>query len=501
MVYIKREVDELITKWFDENEKNALMIFGARQVGKTESIRSFIRNKFEIDNDDLLPEINIVINQEARDIILNNRVMGEYSLIESLFIQVKPQIDLENSKVLFIDEIQALSNLKREQSDPVIIKAIKSILKDNKYKIIFSGSMLGTKLFNLDNENNELSKDIQFVHMFPLTFMEFIEFLDGNKKAILEAKNSFSLNKVLEVDMHTHLLKRLAEFSYVGGMPVAVLTYSEGFDANKSHESILNLIDGYKEDISKYYREEYDEEGVKDFVFDYLLDGFNHQDKQKYMKRLNEQERRKFYNFIAYSDVGLVVPHIDEINKKIEIQKSPKTYFNDVGLLRCLENRKAINLNHMKEALISTIETGKKNTNLDNNGKYFEQLIAQELKARNFEYAYFYSKLNSNELEFIIDAANTKTALEIKSGDFHDFKSIKNYVLSGNSGLLSSIYPYLGEYETNLNFIPLYDLCFLNEADLCNHKFEKLNNLCSIVIGSGRLPNNIGFFNNEEKVN
>ena len=76
MVYIKREVDELITKWFDENEKNALMIFGARQVGKTESIRNFIRNKFEIDNDDLLPEINIVINQEARDIILNNRVMG-----------------------------------------------------------------------------------------------------------------------------------------------------------------------------------------------------------------------------------------------------------------------------------------------------------------------------------------------------------------------------------------------------------------------------------------
>ena len=299
MVYIKREVDELITNWFDENEKNALMIFGARQVGKTESIRNFIRNKFEIDNDDLLPEINIVINQEARDIILNNRVMGEYSLIESLFIQVKPQIDLENSKVLFIDEIQALSNLKREKSDPVIIKAIKSILKDNKYKIIFSGSMLGTKLFNLDNANNELSKDIQFVHMFPLTFMEFIEFLDGNKKAILEAKSSFSLNKVLEVDMHTHLLKRLAEFSYVGGMPVAVLTYSEGFDANKSHESILNLIDGYKEDISKYYREEYDEEGVKDFVFDYLLDGFNHQDKQKFMKRLNEQERRKFYNFIA----------------------------------------------------------------------------------------------------------------------------------------------------------------------------------------------------------
>ena len=83
MVYIKREVDELITKWFDENKKNALMIFGARQVGKTESIRSFIRNKFEIDNDDLLPEI-VTIHRQSKERKIK-KIFSSYLLLDRWF--------------------------------------------------------------------------------------------------------------------------------------------------------------------------------------------------------------------------------------------------------------------------------------------------------------------------------------------------------------------------------------------------------------------------------
>ena len=173
----------------------------------------------------------------------------------------------------------------------------------------------------------------------------------------------------------------------------------------------------------------------------------------------------------------------------------PKTYFNDVGFLRCLESDSNQRLERFKQALIEKIENGSTSTAIQTDGKYFEQIIAQEIKAKGFKFAYLYSNIDRNEIEFIISPSHYNVALEIKSGGFDDFKSLKNYVCASKKGLLASMYPYLGEYSSNLAFVPIYDICFISQDDLCTHDFNSLDDKTIQVIDSGRLPRTPGFFN------
>lgn len=110
--YIKRDVDEIIESW-DKGNVKSLMILGARQVGKTSSIRHFIRKKYGLNEETSIPEINIATMDGAKELLLSNNGIEGMSFMQYVFVSLGINVDLNKTNIVFIDEIQALSNDKR----------------------------------------------------------------------------------------------------------------------------------------------------------------------------------------------------------------------------------------------------------------------------------------------------------------------------------------------------------------------------------------------------
>ena len=94
MTYIKRNIDKIISDWFS-GEKRALMILGARQIGKSESIKEFLRNLYNITNDSFLPILDIESTPGVKDSIISGQSEGGQSFIRNLFANARSNADLE----------------------------------------------------------------------------------------------------------------------------------------------------------------------------------------------------------------------------------------------------------------------------------------------------------------------------------------------------------------------------------------------------------------------
>ncbi len=508
--YIKRDVDKIIDKWFAGQEKS-LMILGARQVGKTFSIRHFIRKQYGLSNEEPIPEINLATMDRARELLIGGEGVEGISFMQYVFTELQINVDLNITKIVFVDEIQALSNDKKITSSGIIKSILSRLTKEDGIRFIFSGSLLGSKISNLETLTIDLSGGIQQVRMYPITLAEFIESIDGNQSYIDEAITSFRNNKEISKDVHIHLLKKFAEYSFVGGMPKAVAAYIDNkkYKVSDSQESIASLTADYNSDIAKYFREEHGIEIVQD-IFNYLLFGLKNNDKQLLMKKIRKEAKSAFYDYLIDSDVGLLVSHISELNKPLNEQEMPKTYFNDIGFLRCIvkEHIDAVddpknppkhlipfydvrNIDLQKDGFVRWID-GDPSNKPNNNGAFFEQIVAQSIKAYGYQYAYNYRKNPEQENEFIL--IKDETAIEVKSGGFSDFASSRTYAESGKKVIFATMLPYFGEYVKRFYLLPVYLLCLLKQEDLLEHKFVKLNTEIKTLFECGLLPDYPGFF-------
>lgn len=508
--YIKRDVDEIIESW-DKGNVKSLMILGARQVGKTSSIRHFIRKKYGLNEETSIPEINIATMDGAKELLLSNNGIEGMSFMQYVFVSLGINVDLNKTNIVFIDEIQALSNDKKIKSSGTIKSILSMITKEDGLRFIFSGSLLGAKISNLESLAKDVPGGMEQHRMYPLSFDEFVESIDGDTKYIEDARKSFERNENIKKDTHIHLLKKFSEYSFVGGMPKAVVAYIEDkkYNVNDSLSAILSLTSDYNVDVAKYFRDEYGVEIGED-VFNCLLFGLKQNNKKILMKKLKSEPMKKFYEYVVDSDVGLLIPHIDEINMPLSKQESPKTYFNDIGFMRCLlkehidgvEDKKnppkylksyfdVRDLEIQKKGFIDWIDGNATNKPKDN-GAFFEQVVAQCIKAKSYQYAYNYRANPEQENEFIL--LPDLTAIEIKSGGFADRTSSIEYAKSGKRVLFVTMLPYIGEYTERFILLPIYLLCFLKQDEILKHSFVEASKDAKEVVYCGLLPDNPGFY-------
>ena len=229
---LSRKIDNRLKEWKNTANRKALLIKGARQVGKTTIVRSFgkanYKNFVEI-NFEKTPLVRqaFVGNLDAKTIILNLSAMG-YGPFE------------KGETLVFFDEIQ---------SCPEARTAIKFLVEDGAFDYIESGSLLG---INYKDVSSYPVGYEQQIDMYPLDFEEYLWANGVSTDVIATLKNAYEKVSPVPDFIHEQIMTHFRRYLIVGGMPEAVVSFLSNSDLGKTLSVQKALLDGYRNDIAKY---------------------------------------------------------------------------------------------------------------------------------------------------------------------------------------------------------------------------------------------------------
>lgn len=438
---LKRKIEKKIEYWLEHKElKKAFLIEGARNVGKTFTIRA-VMERMGIN----YVEVNLLMDSDFTAAI--DKIKSVDDLVS--YISVMKNVTLERGKtVIFFDEIQEGREL---------ITKIKFLVDEGSFRYILSGSLWGIAMRNIASVPvGYLMKE----RMYPLDFEEFLQIysFSDDIKALL--KNSFDNLTPLDEYIHSEIMKRYYYYLVVGGMPEAVMSFSQKHDLNEVALIQKAIIDFYKDDFSKY--EDEDRKLYLTSIYDKIPGELMNPN-----KRFNYAVVKKGFTFeksldsflwLTYAGVALPVYNVVSpfmpllLNEKSSLFK---LFLSDVGLLSYMlgeETRRAMIL---------------RNEDV-NYGAIFENAVAMELFSHGFEVYYYNSKKNG-EIDFVIEYRGKVLPVEVKSGkSYQRHSALSNLMLMKdqygieNSLVLSS---FNVKRENGITYLPIYMLMFLKREE------------------------------------
>ena len=385
-IMLLRKAEKEILSWI-QNSKTALLVSGARQVGKTWSIRNSLR----AEGCDYL-EINLIEEPELIP------ALAQCSSVSDLVVMLSAAKNYSFTKgktVLFIDEVQELKE---------IVTKIKFWVDEGSYRYVLSGSLLGIELRSIRSAPVGYLSEVE---MFPLDFEEFLSASSVTPETIQHLRTCFEEQKPVEEIIHRKMLQHFRRYLVVGGMPAAVQEYVSSSDVGKISTIQRDIIKLYKLDFIRYEDENKRLEltAVYDQVPSQLMKQnrrFNFSDIKKGLRfeRLED-------SFLWLSAVGVVVPVYNATEPRVALSQNAKNsllklYSSDVGLLTC----------QYGNAIRVKILTGDQSVNL---GGVYENAVAQELNTHGFP-MYFYNSHKNGELDFLIEQDFHVVPIEVKSG-------------------------------------------------------------------------------------
>ena len=418
----------------------ALLITGARQVGKTYLIRAFGTENYES-----FIEINFIKNETAL------KTLSGIKDTDDMFVRLSAIADkplVEGKTLFFFDEVQEI---------PDLITHMKFLVEDGRYRYILSGSLLGVELKGI--RSNPVGY-MDTHDMYPLDFEEFMMANKVQPPVIDYLKTCFEQKKPVEEAINEKILKLFNLYTIIGGMPEVVQRYVETNNLREVQDIQKQIIRQYKEDISKYDRDNrlYIQE-----VFDRIPSELNSKNKRFILKENNQTKRFEKYRntFIWLRDAGVALPvHVAE-DPVAPLELSSKTnifklFLNDVGLLASMYETDGIQLK---------ILNGELNIN---KGSVFENIAAQELKAHGFQLYYYNSKKNG-EVDFLIELDGKTIPIEIKSGkDYTRHVALSKLLSIEEYGITESFVMAQCNIrkEPGITYLPIYMVCFLRKPEI-----------------------------------
>ena len=383
---IKRKAEKRIRDWI-EGSKKALLVSGARQVGKTYSIRKCLT---EADCNYL--EINLIEQPELIPVF--ERSMSVDDLTVNLSAATGYSF-VKGESILFIDEVQEVKD---------IVTRIKFWVDEGSFRYILSGSLLGIELKSLRSAPVGYLEEVK---MFPLDFEEFLKASSVNDDVLEHLRRCFAERKPVGELIHDKIMKHFHRYLVVGGMPDAVREYVESGDIAKVTIIQQNIKELYKLDFTKY--EEEDRKLMIISVYETMPSQllkqnrrFNYADIKKGL-RFEKLES----SFLWLTSAGVVIAAYNATEPRVSLSQNQKSsllklYSSDVGLLTA----------GYGNALRTKILVADDKVNL---GGIYENAVAQELNTHGFQ-TWFYNSHKNGELDFIIEEDNEAVPIEVKSG-------------------------------------------------------------------------------------
>lgn len=437
----ERKIKGTINNWI-ENGKDAFLLRGIRQVGKTYIIRECLK-----ESSYPFVELNFIEHPEFIELLNNSINTNDFIMRLSLTTNEK----LEPYKtIFFLDEVQECKD---------IITKIKFLVEDGRYKFILSGSLLGVEI----NDLRSAPVGYMSVHdMYPLCFEEFSKAL-GIKQDIIDLlKDCFDNRKAVDEFVHRKMMDLFYLYLIIGGMPEAVATYIDANDLSMVSTVHKKILDLYRIDFTKYennYKLKIRE------IFDSMPGQLNQMNKRFKFSNISKNVSfdRLENSFLWLKDAGVAIPvyNVSEPTVPLIISENRslfKLFYGDVGLLTS---------NYSNDVKIAILN---KNPNI-NNGALFENVCAQELLCKNFKLYYFNSK-KQGELDFVVEYKGKVLPIEIKSGKSYKKHSALNNILSNDDYMIDEAFIFCDnnvEVEDNRIYLPIYMMMFLD-----NRSSEKL---------------------------
>ena len=392
---LKRKIDSFIRQFF-RRSKNALLITGARQIGKTFSVREFGKNFKSF------VEINFVENQDAVEIFRTAKSSSDILLRLSAMTDT-PLIKGET--LIFFDEVQKC---------PEIVTAIKFLVEEGSYRYVLSGSLLGVELRDLRSVPVGY---LEVKDMYPLDFEEFLICNNVSESIISHLKEAFYKKISVDDVIHAKLLELFRLYLVVGGMPAAVSKYLETNNLQEVVAVQREIIRLYKWDISQY---DYKNKLKIEEIFDLIPSELNAKNKRFILKSLNRNAKFAYYedSFLWLKNAGVALPvyNVEEPKVPLLLAKSRnlfKLFQSDVGLLAA----------QYSDGIQLKIIMGQSDINF---GAIYENAVAQELAAHDFNLYYFNSK-KQGELDFVVEKDGMILPIEVKSGkDYAVHRALTN---------------------------------------------------------------------------
>lgn len=431
---LTRTVDRILIDHF-KISKTSLLIEGARQIGKTFSIRQFGK-KFKT-----YIEINFIEQPEA--ISLFKDLSNTKDLLARLSLFTKQKL-IKRDTLIFFDEVQIC---------PEVITYIKFLVDEGSYNYILSGSLLGIEI------NDLRSVPVGYLtikRMFPLTFREFALNLGLNSSILENLETSFKEKKPVDDFIHKKMMELFRVYLVVGGMPAAVNRYIETNNLNEVIDIQNQIVNLYKKDITQYDK---NNKLAIAQIFELIAPQLNSQNKRFIIKDIKSGVKFDRYenSFLWLKDAGFALPVYNVETPKIPLKLSKsrslfKLFMSDVGLLA----------SEYSQGIQLKIISGDDKLNY---GAIFENYIAQELTACEHD-LYYYNNKKRGELDFLIEYDGEVLPIEVKSGkDYKVHRALSNIMDCGEFNLNRALIFNNSnlKVEGKLTYAPIYMAMFLKQ--------------------------------------
>lgn len=437
-----RKLLEEITEWKRElADKTALLVEGARRVGKTHLIRRFVESEYE-------SYIFIDFSEKGANVRAYKHAFenceGIPDLLQRLQILSGVTLIAGKSCVVF-DEVQRF---------PAAREAIKQLVAYGRYHYIESGSLLG---IHENVKDIVIPSEEHSVKLHPLDFEEFL-WATGNRNLAEYIRDRFSAMQPLENDIHDKACSLARQYMVVGGMPQSVEAYLTGEEhrleaAEKMKREILAL---YLHDIGKYARGYAPKVRA---IFQHIPGALNKHEKKFKLADLDINARKRRYEnaFLWLSDAMVANIAYNSTDPDVGLEMSLdsslfKCYAADTGLLvtQSMTGAKETDARLLKGILYDKLGI--------NEGMFFENYVAQALVARGYDLL-FHSRFQPRlEIDFLIRNGIKICPVEVKSSACHQHASL-DALIARYPNRLGHRYVICSEnlkMEKGITYLPFY---------------------------------------------
>lgn len=444
VIYYKRKLYNTMLKWKSErNGDTALLIQGARRVGKSTIAEEFARNEYK-------SYILIDFSKVSKEV---SDLFNDISDLNYLFIRLQfiYQIPLyERESVIIFDEVQL---------QPLARQAIKHLVKDHRYDYIETGSLISVRSRSRDIlVPSEETK----VDMYPMDYEEFRWTL-GDTTTIPLLRTAFEKKMPLGDAVHRKLMRDFRLYMLVGGMPQAVSAYIITNNFTAVDQAKRDIIALYEEDFGKI-----DDSGRAKALYDAIPSQLSRNAMRYQVGRAIDKERvDRLENIVKVMDDSMTVNvayHSDDPNVGLALTKNKeyfKMYASDTGLFVTLAFKDSdITENVIYDKLLND----KLSTNL---GYVYENVIAQMLRATGKNLFYhtipYAEGKKYYEIDFVIPDKHKISPIEVKSSGYKAHKSLDEFCSKFSDRIMNRYLIYTKDYkrENGVEYVPVYMTMFL----------------------------------------
>jgi predicted AAA+ superfamily ATPase len=424
---MKRTITNKLVNWKNQPKRKPLLLMGARQVGKTFALKEFGRNEY-------VNTVYLNFEDNPRLCKLFDASLDPRMILKALGIEMNAEITPGKTLLVF-DEVQECPNA---------LNSLKYFYENApEQHIVAAGSLLGVKLAHV--KGFPVGK-VQFLSLYPLSFLEFLEALkETGLKIFLEELGRI---EPLPQNLHEKLLMYFREYLYVGGMPEAVAEYTDSQSVSRVREIQTAILDAYSLDFAKHAPK--DQIMKINQVWGSIPGQLAKENKKFIYSAVREGGRAKEFEIALQwlMEAGLIykVPLIS--TPKIPLSayadlNAFKVYLVDVGLLGAMSHLSPKTILH-ENALFQEFR-----------GAITENFVAQGLHHAESPLFYWTSE-GKAEVDFILEEEGLIYPLEVKSGNSSKKKSLKVYADTYHPQMLVRSSPMNLKKDGEILNCPLY---------------------------------------------